>query len=327
MAGRGFALSRSDEELITIRVKHRESHIPFRTGVTVARGLLSALRRLECSGFRPDLIHAHVYEVGIAALVAGRRYRVPVVVSEHSSHFSLGTLPTVARWRAQFVFRAADLVCPVSNDLRTHMERQGIHGRFQVVPNPVDTDIFAPTPPPPEPPRVVFVGGLDPIKRVDLLLRALAIVRRSDVCLDIIGDGPSRCDLEGLTRRLGLSRSVRFHGYLPRSEVAMRLRSAHFLVLTSVVETFGVVLAEALVAGRPVVAGRVGAIGEIVDERSGILVPPGDEHALAEAIDQMIRRRGEFDWRTLSSGAVSRFGLDAIGTRWDAAYRSLLRAD
>jgi L-malate glycosyltransferase len=323
---RPFVVSWSNDRLPTIRVGYRHVRIPLGTGVAHTSGVLAALGRLKRSGFRPDLIHAHVHEVGLAALIVARRYRVPLIISEHSSHFSLGTLPADSMLRAQKVFRAADLICPVSEDLRRHMERQGVHGKFHVVPNPVDTEVFTPSPAVSDgPTRALFVGGLDPIKRVDRLLSALAKLGRRDIYLDVVGDGPIRGHLEEQARRLGLVDVVRFHGYLPRSAVAERLRAAHFLVLTSAVETFGIVLAESLVAGRPVVAVRVGAIPEIVDGRSGMLVPPGDEGALASAIGEMAARRGDFDWRALSNSAVARFGLAAVGAEWDATYRSLTR--
>jgi len=324
---RPYVLSEAeDEELRTLRLAHRISRIPMATGLAHARGVLAGLRRLRREGLRPDLVHAHVHQVGLAALIAGRRYRVPVVVSEHSSHFSLGTLSPSGRRLARLMFRAADLVCPVSEDLRRRIEDRGVRARFQVVPNPVDTVAFGGAPPPGGPPTALFVGGLQPIKRVDLLLRALARVRHPDLRLEIVGDGPARSDLEGLAHELGLGQAVRFRGYVSKEGVAERMRAASFLVLPSMIETFGLALAEALAVGRPVVASRTGAIPEIVDERNGILVPPGDEEALAGAIERMVDERSRFDWRALSSAAGDRFGLAAVGRRWDEIYRTLVHS-
>jgi glycosyltransferase involved in cell wall biosynthesis len=325
--GRGyrpFRLTSSEDELPTMQVHYRRSRIPLGTGGAYTAGVLASLRRLARSGFRPDLIHAHVYEVGLAALLAGERYRVPVILSEHSSHFSLGTLSDSAVRRARFVFRRADLVCPVSEDLRRRLEARGFQGSFRVVPNPVDTEVFRPSPPPSAGPvTAVFVGGLDPVKRVDMLLRALAGANGLSIRLEVVGDGPVRRELEQLATALDLRGAVRFWGYLSRDGVAERIRSAHFLVLPSKVETFGIALAEALVVGRPVVATRTGAIPELVDERSGTLVPPGDVAALAAAVAAMAHRHHEFQWRLLSSDATARFGLAAVGRQWDDVYRSL----
>jgi len=285
--------------------------------------VLDGLRRLERSGFRADLFHAHVYQAGVAALVAAKRYRVPLVVSEHSSHFSLGTLQRSAARRARIVFRAADLVCPVSEHLRRSIEASGVRGRFDVVPNPVDTTVFAPCPPRGDRPTALFVGGLDPIKQVDVLIRAFARLGRSDIQLELVGDGAARGELEALAERLGVARAVHFRGYLPREEVARRIALSSFLVLPSRTETFGCVLAEALAVGRPVVATRVGAIPEIVTADNGILVPPADEEALADALARMSHVYSDFDWRMLSSGARDRFGLEAVGRRWDEIYASL----
>jgi len=313
-----------DDELATLRLTYAPSRLPFAAGSRYVRAVLAGLRRLERAGNRPDLLHAHIHEVGIAALVAGRRHGIPVVLSEHSSHFSLGSLRRSARLRARLVSRQVDLVCPVSDDLRRRMEAQGIRGRFRVVPNPVDTDLFVPAPPvQDEPITGLFVGGLHPVKRVELLLRAVARLPPGTLRLEIVGDGPARAELEALAADLAITRLVQFRGYLPKHRVAERIRAAGFLVLPSSIETFGVVVAEALAVGRPVLASRTGAIPEIVSDSNGLLVPAGDEEALAAGLGRMVKEHLGFDWQTLSRDAHERFGLDAVGRRWSDVYRSL----
>lgn len=313
-----------DDELATMRVRFRRSSLPLGTGIAYTRAVLGALNDLDRRGRSPDLIHAHVHEVGIAAIVAGRRRGIPVVLSEHSSRFSLDTLPAPARRRARLMSHGIDLICPVSEDLRRHMERIGMTGPFEVVPNPVDSDVFTPTRPPPSgPARALFVGGLHPVKRADLLLRAFARVDRRDLRLDVVGDGPCRGELERLSADLGLGSDVRFWGHQDREGVLERVRAAHFLVVPSAVETFGIAIVEALAVGRPVVATAVGAIPELVDRSRGRLVAAGDERALAEAITLMAGGWAAYDWRGLSDGVRAQFGLASIGVRWDGIYRSL----
>ncbi|HEY7077231.1 MAG TPA: glycosyltransferase, partial [Solirubrobacteraceae bacterium] len=104
--GRPYTVARAGgEPFPTFLVRHR-------WGPAHAAGVLSGLRRLSREGLRPGVVHGHVHQSGLAALLAGRRYRVPVVISEHSSHFSLGTLSAAARRQAKVAFRGADLVCP-----------------------------------------------------------------------------------------------------------------------------------------------------------------------------------------------------------------------
>ena len=102
------------------------------------------------------------------------------------------------------------------------------------------------------------------------------------------------------------------------------LDRCHFLALPSRAETFGVVILEALAAGRPVVATDVGAAREVLGDSSGIVVAPGDPVALAAALDQMVDRCTEsYVPKALASDVISRYGAATIGQRWDRLYRAV----
>ncbi len=135
-------------------------------------------------------------------------------------------------------------------------------------------------------PRLLFVGLLDEVKGVQVLLRAFARVHAAHpgARLDIVGDGPRRGEYEALASELGVAAAVRFHGALTRDAIAPMMREADLLVLPSRTETFGIVVVEALACGLPVVATRVGALPELVDSAAGVLVDPADPVALADGI-------------------------------------------
>lgn len=129
----------------------------------------------------------------------------------------------------------------------------------------------------------IFVGRLSPEKGLHTLLRAWEDL--SDIPLKIIGEGPLLADLQ----RIAAPRSpaaVEFWGRLPRREMLSRLRGAACLVLPSeCYETFGLVAVEAFACGVPVIASRLGAMEEIVQEgRSGLLFTPGNAQDLAEKV-------------------------------------------
>jgi glycosyltransferase involved in cell wall biosynthesis len=140
---------------------------------------------------------------------------------------------------------------------------------------------------------ILFVGLLVPVKNLDLLLHAYARVRdRVGVPLTLAGDGPLRSSLESLAHQLGVADSVRFLGGCGREDVAKLMQRATALALPSRSEGWPLVLAEALACGTPVVASRVGGIPEMfTDGIGGILVPPNDVHALAEALVTAAERR------------------------------------
>lgn len=329
---RPYELREGDEDgLRVMRATYRASRVPFVIPSEYLAAVLAAIRRLVREGRRPDVVHAHVYYAAQAALIAGRRHRIPVVVSEHSSHFVDGTLGAAARLRSRLVFGGADLVCPVSAYLQRVLEAQGVHARFRVVPNAVDPALYASTPAAlardaAGRARVLVVSGLHAVKNVGTLLHAVARVagRRRDLHVDVIGDGPERGACERLIAELGLGALVTLHGYRDKAEIAERLRTASFLVLPSRTETFGVAAVEALAAGRPVLAARVGAIPELIDDDAGMLVDSPSEAALADGLDAMLDRFASFDPVRLSERAVARFGRQAVGAQWDEIYRGVV---
>lgn len=198
--------------------------------------------------------------------------------------------------------------------------------KLHVVHCGVDPALYADAPPPPED-RLLFVGRLSAVKGVPVLLRALARGRetRPHLTLDLVGDGPDRGALERLARDLGLRETVRFHGYRGQSEVAALLRETGILVLPSFAEGVPVVLMEAMAAARPVIATRVGGVSELVEDGlSGLLVPPGDEASLAEAVTALAGDAA----RRAAMGAAGRAAVTkGFDARHEAARLATLLRD
>jgi len=293
--------------------------------------IFRAFAKLLKEGFKPDIIHAHVYFAGVPAILLGMRYKIPVIITEHFTGFPRGLVKGFKRLMAKFAFERAAVVCPVSEDLGKHIKRLGIRARFEVIPNVVDTSLFSP-------PaacegkdegkkRLLTVALLDPKKGIPYLLEALAQLRekRDDFVLDIVGDGPNRAEYEELTRKLGLQDVVRFHGLKTKQEVAEFMKHCDIFVLPSLFETFGVVLIEAMACGKPLIATDIGGPNEIITPEVGVLVPPGDSEALARTLDYMLNHYGEYPSETLVRYARERYSYQAVGRKLDQIYRSVLR--
>lgn len=146
--------------------------------------------------------------------------------------------------------------------------------------NGVDLWLFQATPWPPAPRtdrdlRILFVGRLIPVKGLDMLLRAVAGVRRTGqpVHLDVVGDGPMRTDWTALAASLGIDDYVTFHGHVPQKDVPRLMADCHVFCLPSVRESGGAVLLEAMASARPVIALDFGGPSEIVDANVGALLP------------------------------------------------------
>jgi glycosyltransferase involved in cell wall biosynthesis len=328
-----FSISEAVEDgLRTIRVRYRRPRVrPAAMGAQLA-GMLVALWRLRRAGWRPQLVHAHVYSAGLPALVLGRLSGAPVVISEHFTGFQRGLITGYDRFTARAAFRGADLVAPVSAELAGHIRAVQPKARIRVVENVVDTAVFHPAGDrerSADGGRLLSVGSLSEKKGHADLLHALATLGDGEPpTLELVGDGELRGELERLAERLGLAGSVRFRGELPQAEVAELMRAADVFVLPSRFENLPCVLLEAMASGVPSVATAVGGIPELLDgaPEAGILCPPSDPEALAAAIARALRARGEVDPGALAERARNRFGSAAIGREWSEIYGALSSA-
>jgi glycosyltransferase involved in cell wall biosynthesis len=150
--------------------------------------------------------------------------------------------------------------------------------------------------------HVLFVGRLDAVKGVPLLLEAFASARsrHPDARLTVVGDGPARAALEAQALALGIAGATTFTGYKAQAEVAALLEEADMLVLPSFAEGLPVVLMEAMASRIPVIASGVAGVPELVqDGISGFVVPAGDVETLTARLEKLLadpdlcRRMGE----------------------------------
>jgi glycosyltransferase involved in cell wall biosynthesis len=142
------------------------------------------------------------------------------------------------------------------------------------------------------PSRILSVAHLYPRKGIATLLRAFAHVLRNtgqDAVLRIVGAGPERQRLDHLARDLGIADRVSFLGHLPLQELTAEYRNAALFALPTAQEGFGIVFLEAMASSLVVVAGRAGAVPEVVEEGvTALLVRPDDDRALAERLAELL---------------------------------------
>ena len=273
--------------------------------------------------FKPDLIHAHVFEAGFPAVLLAKRLNVPVVVTEHFTAFQRGLVTGLDLRLARYTFAHADLVTPVSEDLRAQLEQVQPNGRYRVVGNVVDPAIFFPPTGEraPGPLRLLNVASLDEKKRHMDLLDAFAALR-VDATLEIAGEGELDEKLQRRAHVLGIGDRVSFLGGQSQAQIAARMRAADVFVLSSRFENLPVVLLEAGATGLPIVATRVGGVPEIVTPDGGEVVEPLQPEALAQAIESVAGR--EFNREAIAARARSKWGISAVGAVWDEIYTSLV---
>ncbi len=276
-------------------------------GVFYAASLLPYVARLRRT-FPFDLIDAHfAYPDGLAAVLLGKVFRCPVVITLLGSLVRLATYE-FHRPQLRFALRAAARVLAVSDSLKRAAVGLGIPPeKIRVIPNGVDPARFYPMD------RadarralglaadrtiLLSVGGLNEGKGHHRIVGVLpGLLRRHPDLLYVVVGGERRGDgyREILERRIaeaGVDGHVVLAGERPHAEVPCWLAAADLFCLATRSEGWANVLLEALACGRPVVATAVGGNPEIVtSDRLGILVPPGDDAALAQAIHEALGRR------------------------------------
>lgn len=169
------------------------------------------------------------------------------------------------------------------------------NSNIYVVPNGVDIECIKKVPSRElKHPCLFFAGRLQKIKGVDILLKAVAIIRKSlpDVHLYIAGSGPEEVELKNLAKNLGLEKNVTFLGFISNAEVYSYFKSIDVCVLPSHFETFGLAALEAMACGKPVVAANTGGIPYVVDnEKTGLLFERGNLHDLAQKATLLLQNK------------------------------------
>ncbi len=310
------------------RVSVRQPRVPRTAYARMLHAAVHVTRQLGRDGFRPEIIHAHTYPAGPAAALLAALWRVPYVLSEHLSALPRRKLSRIGTYQARLAFGRARVVLPVSRYLADAIATVGTYPT-QIIDNAVDTDLFFPAPAPEraeaigEPPRLLAVGSLIPVKGHDLLFEAVGRPEVAELpwTLDIVGDGPLRGTCEALAAARGVAERTTFHGEHSKETVAAMMRRSDVLVLASETENQSCVTIEAMASGLPVVAPAVGGMRELVSDEAGVVVPRTAE-CLAAALCEVLTGRRTFDRRAVAETARRRFSLDAVGQALDEVYRS-----
>ncbi|MBI2042630.1 MAG: glycosyltransferase family 4 protein [Candidatus Nealsonbacteria bacterium] len=184
-----------------------------------------------------------------------------------------------------FIYRKAAFCIAASSAVKKNFEDIGVK-KVAVIPNGVDLSRFENIKRQPREKFIVItVARLEKVKGVEYLIRALVDTRCQPSELMVIGDGSRRKDLENLVKQLKSEDSVEFLGEIPNEKIPFYLAMADCFVLPSIQEGFGIVVLEAQAAGLPVVASGVGGILDLIeDQKTGLLVEPGNVGQISEAL-------------------------------------------
>jgi glycosyltransferase involved in cell wall biosynthesis len=296
-------------------------------GIQAVRARWAMARSMRRQGI--TVAHAFDFYTNLMLIPAARMAGIPVI----GSHRQLGDLLTGAKFKAQsWAFRLCQRVVCNSRAAAESLRAAGLPGeKLEVIPNGLTQAMFAEYPAAiKRNAGVVRVGMIarmnSPVKNHVAFLRAAAklVTECPAVEFMLVGDGPLRPGLESMAVELGIRGKVWFAG--ERHDIAELLASFDVSVLISSSESLSNVVMESMAAGVPVVATGVGGTPELVnDGETGLLVPPGDEEKLVEALARLVRDpvlRAELGGRS-KEFARSHFHIDLVCRRFEQLYLAL----
>ena len=294
-------------------------------GLVWARLTQRAVREYVAQHGVPDLVAAQSATWGgVAALHAKARWHIPYVITEVNTKFGTGE---IRGWQAAIsrrCFAGAESVIAISENLRARLNQFGGARNVALIPCTVDDSYWTlPATPRARDPFTFYAQAhLTRRKGIDLLIRAFSRRFRGDATVRLVigGDGEARSELEALVDSADIRSQVQFLGAIPRDAVRDAMWRANCFVLPSWSENFGVVLIEALSTGLPVISTRCGGPEDIIQEAVGMLLEPGDEAGLADALSSM-RAGGDRNPETVRAYARERYGYDAVGAQLRDYYR------
>jgi glycosyltransferase involved in cell wall biosynthesis len=308
---------------------HRNSRTPV-SGMIANVRRLAALRR-AIKAARPEVVLSLMNRTNVLTVLSMTGAGVPVIVSEHTA--PRGTLGLVWRTLREVAYRRAAAVVMLTSDALDRLS-PAIRRHGHVIPNPLpfqfvraaDDATSRPAANEPELLTIMGLGRLTPEKGYDLLIQAFARVAPSwpTARLVIWGEGHERLGLERLRDSLGLRERIALPGATRNPE--RELQAATIFVLSSRLEGMPMTLLEAMALGRPVIAcdcdhGPRDIVTQGVD---GVLVPPEDVDALAEAIDGLLRdedRRARLGRHAVE--VRDRFAIGAISAQWEQLFHEV----
>jgi len=243
---------------------------------------------------KPDIVHVHTahwfsfYRASFYVLFSAYLWRVPVVLHVHGSLFDefLAADSRVVKALQSAVFHTCDEVIALSEYWREMILRETPAKNVSALPNGIEIDLYS-SEPGADPPSVVYISHLSDRKGAREFVAAADELAKRDQNVEIhIGGDGEHADL--VKELAATHENVTYHGYVSEGKKRRLLEEGSIFVLPSYAEGLPIAIVEAMAAGNAIVSTTVGSIPEVIDSKSGILVPPKDESALHESICELV---------------------------------------
>jgi L-malate glycosyltransferase len=275
----------------------------------------------------PDIQHVHVFLAACTARSLKKKYKIPYVITEHSTAFARKIITSYENILARKAYTDSNRNIAVSQEFAKLLSNTYGHS-FSYIPNVVNTTYFRPVQNKKtnKKIRLLNLGNLEVKKQQNLLLQCFQRVVKEYPLAELVigGSGPEEGRLKNHCSLLGLETHVLFLGKLDRQEVLKEMQKCDIFVLSSKIETFGVVLIEAMACGIPVVSTCSGGPESIIiDEKYGILTENSSD-SLFVGIVKAITNKANFNSDEIRSYVEEYFSERAISVKLKKVYQQAI---
>ncbi len=296
--------------------------------------------------FNPDILHAHLFfGTGMEGLIASGKLNKPLIGTSHTpiteflktTKFNFAPIPGLMSAYVSWFYNHCKFVSGPSQCIHDEMKAHGFKRPSKVISNPVLLDIFN------DKNRgdkavlkkkfnlsenaIVYTGRLAPEKHVDVILRAVAIVKEKipDINFSITGHGSALLDLKKLADDLKISDNVRFLGYIKTEEMAELYRASDVFAIASTAETQCMSMMWGFATGLPAIGVDAWALPEYINDDRGFVVPPNDHEVFAEKIVYLLSNPEKRE--AMGENAIryaQQFSAPAIAKEWEKVYTNFI---
>lgn len=285
-------------------------------------------KKVEAIHGRPDIVHSHYLLISSFATILKTKYKLPLVCTEHWSMTNNPNIPSVVKKLALQTYSKADCILAVSKATsKSIMEKFGFNATTLY--NMVEDDFFNIVTEDKTRNEFTFVSigeMADTRKGFDILIQAFAryISKGETGHLNINGEGPQKEKLLNLAKKLNIADKITFTGGLSHNDLKKLIYKSDAMIMSSRIETFGVVLIEAMAAGKPVVATKCGGPEEFVEDFNGLLVDVEDVDGLCEAMIKIKNNYMNYNSELIRQKCLDNFSQKSIASKIVNYYQKIL---
>lgn len=280
-----------------------------------------------------DIIQCYsAYPSALLGYNLSKHYEIPYLITEHMSPFPFNPFRVLFSKNKMRIIKDlylnANTIIAVSNSQKMSIIEYLNNIKVDVIPNVVNTDVFIPKNDTCPVFTIITISNLSKQKGIDTLLKAIYYFQENFKCkfkLIIVGGSEKKIrKYKSLSYKLGICNSnISFIGNLNPEDIPKKIRNSSVFLLTSIHESFGVVLIEALSSGIPVISSNCGGPADFVNSNNGVLFPVNDHIAAADALNYVYHKN--YNQNLIREFAISKFSYTIISNKYYSLYSKILK--